>query len=389
MRIKRKFKRLTRRTYPHGQEHLLEGHLPAGHRRDPHGNYYVVVGDPTTMFTCHLDTVGKDSVPVTHVVDGDMVYTDGRSILGADDKAGMVVLLYMIHNRVPGVYYFFLGEESGCIGSSRVALDIEAGKPPFEELNSVNKVVSFDRRGTSSVITEQLFYECCSGEFADELVARLNASGHGLTMRTDDTGVCTDSAQFIEIYPECTNISVGYYNEHTNSECQDLGHLVRICKAAVSIDWDTLPVARDPRREYNRWNRYTGLEDWDSPWDSSDFGTESKGAVVKADTEFTGEYFIHKVDPSDGIYKKALISKTWIFHETLLIKNALEIQGRNIKDIDWDGDTCWILEHGQSYQEFIGRREDLGLYLHLFGEIPPLHIRYEDDHRAFLEGLPL
>ena len=41
-----------------------------------------------------------------------------KTILGADDKAGMVILLYMIEKKIPGLYYFFIGEEVGCIGSN-------------------------------------------------------------------------------------------------------------------------------------------------------------------------------------------------------------------------------------------------------------------------------
>ncbi len=38
-------------------------------------------------------------------------------------------------------------------------------------------------------------------------------------MVPEDTGVLTDSAQFMGIVPECTNISVGYYDEHIKAFC--------------------------------------------------------------------------------------------------------------------------------------------------------------------------
>jgi putative aminopeptidase FrvX len=90
--------------------------------KDRFGNYYKIPGDDTTMFTSHLDTADRKQL-VTNLVstvdsDGDEhILTDGNSILGADDnKAGVAVMLYMMHNKVPGLYYFFLGEEVGGIG---------------------------------------------------------------------------------------------------------------------------------------------------------------------------------------------------------------------------------------------------------------------------------
>jgi len=380
MRIKRKFKRLTRMTYPRGTEHMLEQHLPAGWSKDPYGNYYLTIGDSTTMFTCHLDTVGSAQSPVTHVLDGDILRTDGTTILGADDKAGMVVLLFMIHRGVPGVYYFFTGEESGCIGSGRVADAVKRGDHPFQQLKSVNKVVSFDRRGTTSVITDQMYDECCSGDFARELAARLNSTGNALEMAPDNTGVCTDSAQFMDVYPECTNISVGYYKEHTTSECQDLRHLVRICRAAASVDWDSLPVKRDPKTAYSSWGRYASIDDWDSPWDRSDLTANAK-RDARLFGDFSPANYFFCVDPSDGIRKKAFVSDTWIYHETLLIKYGLEKKGSVVENVHWDGMCCWVREKGRRSDEYIGTRSDLAAYLHMFGEVPPQHLVYEDDHR--------
>jgi hypothetical protein len=60
----------------------------------------------------------------------------------------------------------------------------------------------------------------------------------------DDGGVYTDSAEF-DYIPECTNISVGYYSEHTVNEQQDINHLIDLCVACVSVDWESLPVVRD------------------------------------------------------------------------------------------------------------------------------------------------
>ena len=124
MRIRKKFLQLTSYTYPNGTEGFLKSYLPQGTKQDKFGNFYYVIGEnPTTMFTCHLDTACSTQQKVTHVQDAKFIRTNGKTILGADDKAGMVVIMYMIEKKIPGLYYFFLGEEVGCIGSGKAAGD--------------------------------------------------------------------------------------------------------------------------------------------------------------------------------------------------------------------------------------------------------------------------
>jgi len=235
MDIRRKFLKLTKRTYPYGFEDQLASHLPQGYFKDKHGNYYYKIGNSKTAFTCHLDTACKTQVIVNHKIDKNIISTDGKSILGADDKAGMTVLLYMIEKKIPGLYCFFIGEEVGCIGSGNASDD--------KYFSEYDRMISFDRRGTKSIITYQSSKRCCSDEFANELASRLNRNG--LQMEADDTGVYTDSAEFTQVISECTNISVGYYKEHTNLEHQDIDHLIKLCIAVTRIDWETLPTKRD------------------------------------------------------------------------------------------------------------------------------------------------
>ena len=110
MNIRNKFLELTSHTYPHGKEHLLFDKLPQDLEMDEFGNLYKKIGDSDVMFTCHLDTATSAFTPVNHVISDDFIKTDGRSILGADDKAGLVIMLYMMENSVPGLYYFFMVE---------------------------------------------------------------------------------------------------------------------------------------------------------------------------------------------------------------------------------------------------------------------------------------
>ena len=264
MDIKRKFLKLTKRTYPYGTEGQLASHLPQGYFKDTHGNYYYKIGNSRTAFTCHLDTACKTQVTVNHKFDKNIISTDGKSILGADDKAGMTVILYMIEKRIPGLYCFFIGEEVGCIGSGKACDD--------DVFKNYDRMVSFDRRGIKSIITYQSSKRCCSDEFATELSNQLNR--HGMSMEPDDTGVYTDSAEFVHVIPECTNISVGYYKEHTHFEHQDIDHLVRLCIAVCKIDWEILPTKRDPNKiDYKSYSyKSYGYSTYDKEYKKSESG---------------------------------------------------------------------------------------------------------------------
>lgn len=231
------FLSLTSKTYPAGTEQQLKKFLPKEIQMDKAGNYFIKIGESETAFTCHLDTCSYEQDPVTHeLLENGYVRTDGYTILGADDKAGMTILLYMIHHQIPGLYYFFIEEEIGGIGSRNALIH---HKDFFE---NYKRMISFDRRGTSDVITHQRGIRCCSDEFAFVLSERLNEKG--LSYKPSAEGVFTDSDRFKEVIPECTNVSVGYYDEHTENEHQDIVHLEKLAKACISIDWEALPSVR-------------------------------------------------------------------------------------------------------------------------------------------------
>jgi hypothetical protein len=242
--VKETFISLTTETYPHGHEEEVVKYIQgAGLSKDKFGNYYKIIGHSDTVFTCHLDTASrtKDKINlIEYQKDGDtFIKTDGSTILGADDKAGCTVMLYMIANNVPGVYWFFIGEERGGIGSGQVASEYYS----YSFMQGKKKMVSFDRRNYYSVITSQFGAVCCSNEFGESLCKELNKSG--LKLNLDPTGVFTDSANFVDYIPECTNVSVGYFSEHQHTEIQNISYLERLAKAAVACNWDKLVVKRN------------------------------------------------------------------------------------------------------------------------------------------------
>lgn len=237
------FLSMVTKTYPHGHEEEVLQFLPEL-SKDKFGNYYTIIGEnPTTMFTSHLDTADREQ-KVPNLLsrkdeNGDeIIYTDGSTILGADDKSGVTIMLYMLDKNVPGLYYFFIGEERGGIGSNKVSSEFDS----FDYLKNIKRCVSFDRRRTGSIITQQLGRVCCSNEFATALSKEYAKTG--LNFSLDPTGIYTDSASFIDDISECTNISVGYENEHTGKELQNMTFLAKLCEASTKVDWDSLPAIR-------------------------------------------------------------------------------------------------------------------------------------------------
>jgi len=252
MDVRETFIKLTQYLVSYGKEYILKPFLPSGIQKDEVGNYFIIIGETKTMFTCHLDNYTNKFKKVTHVFfedkDGKKVKTDGKTPLGADDKAGMTVMLNMIENNVPGCYYFFVGEEptmwaGGCKGSK----EILKKKPEWFE--RFDRCIAFDRRGYSSIISSQSGRRCCSKEFVDALSAEFKANG--MEFKDDPTGRYTDSGVFMDTISEVTNLSCGGFNEHTDNEFLNLDFLETLSNIAPKINWEKLPKVRDPKkREY-------------------------------------------------------------------------------------------------------------------------------------------
>lgn len=234
------FMQLTRYTCPHGCEERMYGQWlqKAGWQRDGMGNYHRQVGQSRSIFAAHLDTVGYEVERVKRRVSGGIAGTNGKTILGADDKAGVTVVLSMVQHEVPGHYVLFVGEERGGIGSERVCHE--------PQYRNYDRMICFDRAGFGDVITRQAGGKCCSDEFAAALALRLNVGWVGEVYRPCDTGIFTDSANFTDTIPECTNLSVGYFHAHSPAEVQHMGFLDQLCSMAVLLDWESLPTVRKP-----------------------------------------------------------------------------------------------------------------------------------------------
>jgi hypothetical protein len=260
---------------PHGHEANLHKFLPfmqedwkgPAPTKDEVGNIILDIGKPKkdfrTVFSCHMDTVhhnheaqlGLMYTLATDKPDSEgMIYAfttyknkDGvdmvaPSILGADDKLGMYIMLKMIENNIPGRYIFHIGEERGGIGSRHIAT-----KTP-EVLKSMRRAIAFDRMNYTDTIAFQSGGRCCSTEFSTALANAVNEhiTTRHLLFKPDVRGVWTDTANYTSLVSECTNLSVGYFNQHTTNEHFDAVWFLNILlPALLKVDWEALPTHRD------------------------------------------------------------------------------------------------------------------------------------------------
>lgn len=243
--FKELFLKLTEWTVPFGDEKGLEKHLPRGYKTDSIGNYYYQIGKSETLFTTHLDTYSANLEKVNHVIDKDDPYkigTDGKTILGGDNKLGCSILIGMIKKGIPGTYYFFLGEEpilsGGLYGSSN------ALKANSDFFTKFKRCIAFDRREYGSIVVRQMGRMCCSKDFAEGIAEEFDIRG----IKWDQEGgygYYTDTAVFMDVIPECTNLSAGGFNEHYTSEWVDLNYTYKVYEAALEMDWEALPTVRE------------------------------------------------------------------------------------------------------------------------------------------------
>ena len=219
---------------------------------DAVGNRIGIVGDnPTVLWSSHTDTV--------HKTDGMQLLTWGDNLLslteqadkksnclGADCTVGVWLMRKMYLAKKPGLYIWHADEEAGGSGSTYVS-----EKTP-ELLSGINYAIALDRRGENSVITHQFFGRCASQGFAEALAAKL-----GKEWAPDSHGTFTDTANYTTQVAECTNISVGYYDQHTPYETLNTAHAVALLKKLIALDVDSLPVLRDPSYKEPPTTNYT------------------------------------------------------------------------------------------------------------------------------------
>ena len=85
---------------------------------------------------------------------------------------------------------------------------------------------------------------CCSPDFAKSIAEEFDIRG----IKWDQEGgygYYTDTAVFMDVIPECTNLSAGGFNEHYTTEWVDLNYTYQVYQTALEMDWESLPTVRE------------------------------------------------------------------------------------------------------------------------------------------------
>lgn len=230
-----------------------------GVKHDRYGNRFLRIGDAPIMYSCHTDSVHRNPGRQPVVADAKnmkfSLHPDAgvmSNCLGADNAAGIWVMREMILAKKPGLYIFHRGEECGGLGSKWIT------KQTPLVVQGIKAAIAFDRRNTKSIITFQWGGRCCSNAFADSLAAELKL-GHSKDMG----GSFTDTANYTDLIPECTNVSVGFDNEHCTSETLDVQYLTELRQAMLELNYDNLVFERkagekEPRTYYYHYEYMDG-----------------------------------------------------------------------------------------------------------------------------------
>lgn len=214
--------------------------------------------------------------------------------LGADCTTGIWIMLNMIKAEIPGVYCIFAKEEIGRIGSEAMAKKFkddpeDAIKDYKFDIDNIEICISFDRKGYSDIITHQSSQRTASDSFAkaiSDLISPLTFEKGYPALSASKNGSFTDSYSFRGAIPECTNLPVGYFSQHTTNEEQDLKFASMMADAMIQVGHEiadpkgVVVVERDPSKtEYKTYggNYYGGY--------GATQNNHGKGASKKNETE--------------------------------------------------------------------------------------------------------
>lgn len=189
-----------------------------------HKQDFVYINNKSDVtLVAHIDTVRWDNKkPVQPVFKGDCIY-NANGILGADDRAGVFGLLFIYDylkaegKKVPNLL-FTTGEESGNIGANAFC-------DTCKKLIDKTKVfIELDRAGKNDFVTYDYEPDKNSKRFFTSFGFK-----HAI-------GSFSDISAIIENYKKpCVNLSIGYYNQHSNKEYLNISEMFATIFRVINI----------------------------------------------------------------------------------------------------------------------------------------------------------
>ena len=171
------------------------------------------------LLAAHLDVKSEFS-PSDQLIVKDNIISRQKGILGADDRAGVAIILNLLKEvgnfrDIPSLKFIFtVGEEEEQYGAESIDPDF------FED---VSFGISLDRRSCHDVVYKSRFQDYATYEFAEQ-IARLSRS---IFTEENRYVPCEGGISDLRVWSEkdarpCVNLSVGYFDEHTDDEKLDI-----------------------------------------------------------------------------------------------------------------------------------------------------------------------
>lgn len=214
---------------------LLLSQFGYENQRTDNRNYLIAEGDIPIALVAHLDTV--------HAVEPFQFFYDEKEMvmwspqgLGADDRAGVILILSILSEGYRPHLIFTTGEEHGGIGANKLVKDYN--EVPFD----IDFMIELDRCGSEDAV----FYNCMNHSFIDYIC------GFGFAFEEGSfTDICILGRNW---NIAAVNLSVGYYNEHTKAEYWDLFEaddtitkVINILRSKNNNTYIYVPATKDNR----------------------------------------------------------------------------------------------------------------------------------------------
>lgn len=186
---------------------------------------------PVILLNAHLDTVYEIEED-REIIKKGKFWSSSKGILGADDRAGVAVLLHIaevlhlsstFNGKVK--FIFTVEEECGLVGGNNV---------DDYFLWNTDAAIVVDRRGTGDIVTSCggyiPFCHPLYGSFFEDVATSECLNGWKTTR-----GGSSDTRVWAMHGIESVNLSAGYFNEHTDKESLDVEACYRTAKLIEGV----------------------------------------------------------------------------------------------------------------------------------------------------------
>lgn len=229
------------------------------------GAYAVWQGTNPVALVSHVDTVLEHSRRKLILNWNKKGIVSGKFGLGADDRAGVGMILSVIESGLKPWVILCDDEEIGCVGAAQLAKDVPKG------FDNISAMIELDRRGSNDVVYYDMDLDtpdAAALRYFLEYEAKYTKAWGTFS----DISVLADEWQIA-----AANLSVGYYNEHTHKEFLVVNEWRRNMERVKLIlesmkDLDRLVYESD-YKSYQGWRTSSGS------YETHGYGTKTRSCM--------------------------------------------------------------------------------------------------------------